>query len=417
MTKYKFYDTSSLLIKANNLFDEEEPFIISSITLNELEGIKTSAHKSAEIKYSARRVLHALSKNPTKYKVCVFTTNMLAPIEEKNLEVINDTKILASAIYWEQNFCPDNLDFITNDLALSTFANLFFGEDSIYPIKISKDNYTGYLDLCFHEDAMANLYSNLNKNLYNLYVNEYLIVRNQEKEIVDKLRWDGTQYRHVTYTNFNSKYFGEVKPMKNDVYQALAVDSLSNNQITMLKGPAGTGKSYLALSFLLHKLERHKIDKIIIFCNTVATKGSAKLGYYPGSRDEKLLDSQIGNFLSSKLGDKMVVEKMIADGELVLLPMSDIRGYDTTGMRAGVYITEAQNLDVNLMKLALQRIGEDSICIIDGDPLTQVDDDSFSGENNGMKRLSEVFRGQPFYGEVELQKIHRSQIAMIAENM
>ena len=160
----------------------------------------------------------------------------------------------------------------------------------------------------------------------------------------------------------------------------------------------------------MHKLERHKIDKIIIFCNTVATKGSAKLGYYPGSRDEKLLDSQIGNFLSSKLGDKMVIEKMIADGELILLPMSDIRGYDTTGMRAGIYITEAQNLDVNLMKLALQRIGEDSICIIDGDPLTQVDDDSFAGENNGMKRLSEVFRGQPFYGEVELQKIHRSQI-------
>ena len=52
---------------------------------------------------------------------------------------------------------------------------------------------------------------------------------------------------------------------------------------------------------------------------------------------------------------------------LVLLPMSDIRGYDTTGMRAGIYITEAQNMDVSLMKLALQRIGEDGICIIDGD--------------------------------------------------
>ena len=67
--------------------------------------------------------------------------------------------------------------------------------------------------------------------------------------------------------------------------------ALNNNQITMLKGPAGTGKSYLALSYLLNRLEKRKIDKIIIFCNTVATKGSAKLGYLPGSRDEKLLDS------------------------------------------------------------------------------------------------------------------------------
>jgi predicted ribonuclease YlaK len=49
------------------------------------------------------------------------------------------------------------------------------------------------------------------------------------------------------------------------------------------------------------------------------------------------------------------------------LPLSDIRGYDTTGMKAGIYITEAQNLDRSLMKLALQRVGEDCICIIDGD--------------------------------------------------
>jgi phosphate starvation-inducible protein PhoH len=50
--------------------------------------------------------------------------------------------------------------------------------------------------------------------------------------------------------------------------------------------------------------------------------------------------------------------------------MSDIRGYDTSNLRAGVYITEAQNLSIPLMKLALQRIGEDSVCIIDGDHKT-----------------------------------------------
>jgi predicted ribonuclease YlaK len=135
----------------------------------------------------------------------------------------------------------------------------------------------------------------------------------------------------------------------------------------MLKGPAGTGKTYLALGFLLHMLDRGQIDKVIIFCNTVATKNSAKLGFYPGSRDEKLLDSQIGNLLISKLGDRIAVEELMNREKLILLPMSDIRGYDTTGMNAGIYISEAQNLDITLMKLALQRIGEDSICIIDGD--------------------------------------------------
>ena len=121
----------------------------------------------------------------------------------------------------------------------------------------------------------------------------------------------------------------------------------------MVKGPAGSGKTLLSLGYLLHKLEKNKIDKIIIFCNTVATKDSAKLGYYPGTRDEKLLDSQIGNLLSSKFGDRYEVERMIQEGKLILLPMSDIRGYDTSGMRAGIYISEAQNLTVSLMKLAL----------------------------------------------------------------
>ena len=103
--------------------------------------------------------------------------------------------------------------------------------------------------------------------------------------------------------------------------------------------------------------------------------------------------------------------------KIVLLPMSDVRGYDTSGMRAGIYITEAQNMDVSLMKLALQRIGEDSICIIDGDQKAQVDDTAFEGSNNGMRRLSKVFKGHNIYGEVELKKIHRSQIAELAEEM
>ena len=69
------------------------------------------------------------------------------------------------------------------------------------------------------------------------------------------------------------------------------------------------------------------------------------------------------------------------------------------------------------MKLALQRIGNDGICIIDGDEKTQVDDIHFAGSNNGMKRVSKVFRGEDIYGEVELRIIHRSKIAQIAEKM
>jgi predicted ribonuclease YlaK len=265
---------------------------------------------------------------------------------------------------------------------------------------------------------MNDFYSSPDVNKFDLYINQYLLIYNKETgECIDQVCWTGAEHRHLTYGNFTSHHFGDVKPMKGDIYQALAADSLINNKITLIKGPAGSGKTYLSLGYLIHKLERHRIDKIIVFCNTVATKNSAKMGFYPGTRDEKLLDSQIGNLLISKFGGRIVVEQMINEEKLVLLPLSDIRGYDTSGMRAGIYISEAQNLDIDLMKLTLQRIGDDSICIIDGDCKTQVDDVHFAGSNNGMRRASEVFRGSDIYGEITLKNIHRSKIALLAEEM
>lgn len=240
------------------------------------------------------------------------------------------------------------------------------------------------------------------------FINEYVFIEDLQGKLVDTLCWTGNRYRKLKFDTFDSRMFGSIRPIKGDKYQQCAFDSLLNNQVTMLKGPAGTGKSIIALSYLFSLLEKNKINKIIIFCNTIATKNSAKLGFYSGSKDEKLLDSQIGNFLASKLGSKFELERLIKDETIILLPMSDVRGYDTTGMNAGIYITEAQNMDISLMKLALQRIGEDSLVIIDGDCETQVDLPAFAGTNNGMRRMSEVFRGETLYGEVELNQIHRS---------
>ena len=410
----KFYDTSSLLLKVDTLFEEKELFAISSITLNELENIKTSNSKSEDVKYAARKLLHTLDENSGDYDIEIFKEHMLKPINEADLSVTADAKILACAKAYADRR-TEEVCFVTNDLALKTLAKLFFAH--IEKVEEDEDDYCGFKEVILNTDEMSDFYSNFNQNHFNLLTNEYLIVKASNGEIVDRLCWTGDSYRHLNYQSFRSKWFGDVRPMKGDVYQAMAADSLANNKITMLKGPAGSGKTYMAMAYLLHKLDRGELDKIIVFCNTVATKNSAKLGFYPGTRDEKLLDSQIGNLLSSKLGDKIEVEKMISEGKLILLPMSDIRGYDTSGMCAGIYISEAQNLDISLMKLALQRIGEDGICIIDGDCKTQVDDINFAGSNNGMRRASKVFRGSDIYGEIELRKIHRSRIARIAELM
>lgn len=384
--------------------------VISSVSLEELESIKTSARKDVDVKYAARKVLRDLEEHYGAFEIVLYDDAYV----DAN-DVNNDAKIISTARRFAAEHPEDEVIFVSNDLLCRHLASLYL---PVEKVEEEEYEYDGYKEVYLDEDGFNNLYSNPNTNIFDLHINEYLLVYDKNTgECVDRLRWDGSTYKHLRYETFNSNWFGEIKPMKGDMYQSLAADSLANNKITLIKGPAGSGKTYLSLGFLMHKLERGKIDKIIVFCNTVATKNSAKLGYYPGTRDEKLLDSQIGNLLISKFGSRLAVEQMIDSEKLVLLPMSDIRGYDTSGMRAGIYISEAQNLDVALMKLTLQRIGEDSICIIDGDCKTQVDDISFAGSNNGMRRASQVFRGSDIYGEITLKQIHRSKIAMLAENM
>ena len=149
----KFYDTSSLLCLYNDLkFDN---FVISSITLKELENIKTSNMKDGSIKAAARKLLKALNDNIGLYQVHIFRNEMIDAILDKGLEVNNDTKILACAIDYETKNCPDDMLFVTNDMSLFAISNLFFGTDSIYKITpVETEEYLGYKDVTMSEEEM-----------------------------------------------------------------------------------------------------------------------------------------------------------------------------------------------------------------------------------------------------------------------
>ena len=409
MKRIKFYDTSSLL----KITDEEllDDIAISSITLEELENIKTSSRKDAETKRAARHLLHLLDQHIGEYTVQIFQDKFIKPIEKKNLSITNDTKILSCAIELSKKY---DITFITNDLALKHIALLFF--DKVNSVEEKEDEYCGFKEITLSGIELAYLYQFSNVNQLGLLTNEYAIIKNEDGDIIDKVCWTGSEYRPIKTKPIQSKWFGKVSPFQGDIYQILAIDSLHNNQLTVLRGKSGTGKSYLGLTYLFSLLEKQEIDKIYILCNPVATKDAARLGFYPGEKDIKLLDSQIGNFLFGKFGDRLSVEKLINEGKIVLIPTSDCRGMDISN-GCGIYITEAQNTSVSMMKLMVQRIGENTKCVIEGDDLTQVDLESYENENNGLRRLSQVFRGQPYYGEIKLKNCYRSQIADWAEKM
>ena len=246
----KFYDTCSLLLKSNNIFDDDEVFVISSITLKELEYIKTSQSKDAETKYAARRLLQSLLDNDDKYITHIYHEHMLQPIREADLEINEDMKILATAIDYAKQ---EDIQFVTNDGCLWKLARLFF--DDLERVDEDKDDYVGYYDYTFKsEEDIANFYSNyqINPIFPHMLVNQYLILRDMDGQIIDRLCWTANGYRPISFESFDSKQFGKIKPL--DVQQQFVADSLIHNKITMIQGPAGSGKTLLSLGFLFNQL-------------------------------------------------------------------------------------------------------------------------------------------------------------------
>ena len=403
----KLYDTNALIDLYDKIFNEE--FYVSRISLRELENIKNSKNKDEETKYRARKLSKRFQEQSYMYHtVCTEFDN--------DPHLGNDDKIIKAVKFLQD----EGIDvvFMTNDACCYNLAKAEGLKVRSTGAESDDESYLGFRELNLTEEELSEFYSCKDAYMCKIHPeilqNEYFFIKTKD-EVVDIYRRVGNEAKRVLYPVFNSEFFGDVKPK--DIYQRIAMDSMMNNQITIVRGPAGSGKSWLCMSYLFSLLEKGKIDKIIIFCNTVAVKNAAKLGFYPGDKNEKLLDSQVGNFLSSKLGSRIMVEKMIQEEKLVLVPVADARGYDTTGMNAGVYIQEAQNLDRELMKLLLQRLGEDTICLIDGDDTAQVDLDAYAGMNNGIKRAVEVFKGQDFFGTVQLQKVRRSRIAEVADGL
>lgn len=402
-----FYDTSSLLIKI-----PKEHFYISSVTIAELENIKTSGNKDYDIKVQARKVSNWLSDNTDRYTMVRYCADVAAHLPVPEREASNDMKILATAIYLrEDRNCE--IKFFTNDNNLFLFCREL--GLTVEKIKEEKYNYTGIYEINLTDEELEDFYYHMDSNYFNLFIGQYVIIRNIDDEVVDIYCYDGARMRPLHWDDIYSSTFGRLKPIKEDPYQACLFDSLQHNQVNMVTGRPGSGKTLISLAYLFSLLGR-TIDRIIIFCNPVAAKSSAKLGFYPGTVEEKLLSTQIGHILTGKLGDRGYVEQLIQEGQIVLIPAADARGYEVPPQSA-VLISEAQNHDVELMKLLLQRCGDDTIVICEGDVEAQVDLTDYAGNNNGLRAMSKAFRGDSQFGQVDLKLIHRSHTANLAEKM
>ena len=168
--------------------------------------------------------------------------------------------------------------------------------------------------------------------------------------------------------------------------QQNALRAIDENTVTILNGIAGTGKTYLAVTYALQMLMRDKFDKIIITRPVV--EAGEHLGFLPGSFDEKIAPYLIPvmDILSDHLSSTDIAE-MLEEKKLIILPLAYMRGI--TFKKSIVILDEGQNCTQKQLHMFLTRIGEGSKVIVTGDP-SQSDIGSASGLRDAMQRLQGV---------------------------
>ena len=409
--KVYFYDTNAVLELQNKIFDQH--FYISSVTLEELEKIKTSSRHDETVKYKARKILHLLDEYTDKYDVVMYQNVIGDIINEKLIEITPDSKIVACCSFIQNLIpCDQQLVFCTNDIACKMIASKIFGlhVESVGENKL--DEYKGFIEKSLSEKEMAYFYENNSENMFGLLINQYLILKDEKDEIVDAYRWSGTQHEPLFKRNIQSLYFDKLK--SKDIYQSCAIDSLMNCTITAITGKAGSGKSLLALMSAMYLIEKGKYDRIVVMFNPTKTRGASDMGFYGGDFIDKAMQNSIGQILTTKFGDRYAVDLLLSQNKLKLVSMADCRGMEISDSEI-LWITESQNTSIDLIKLCLSRVSSGAKVFIEGDYLSQVDSNAFDGNNNGLKRMIDVFKGHEEFGYVQLQNVWRSKIAELCE--
>lgn len=386
-----------------NLINMGYSIIINIVTVEELDNLKTN-HDYCKAK-QARHAIRAIEKfkNNIRFDIERNVDELLIS-ESPNVYNINDDIITTCA---KRNHSM----LVTNDLNLKVKSKII-GVD-ILDYNLHQNNYLGYKIVNANDNEIASVYEKPNENVFQNLTNEYVIINDTNENFCDILKWNGSAYIPVINKNIKTMFFGD-KFKPKDEYQRMAIDSLLTNQITCITGKAGSGKSLLSLVVAMNLIEAGKYSRLVVLFNPCPVRGASQLGYYSGDVVEKAMQSNIGNVLITKFGDRFLVDNYINSGKIKLVPMVDCRGMEINDDEI-LWITEAENTTTDLMKICLSRVSSGAKVFVEGD-FKQTDSSSYE-ENNGLKRVIEIFKDNSIFGYVDLQNIWRSKIAELADRL
>ena len=280
--------------------------------------------------------------------------------ETMNIQILNNEVLMSIVGQFDQNL---------KELTKLTGTNTFFRGNSI-TCKGKKEN---IIDFC---EAVKFL------------VNKYLLTQTIEKgDILLSVN------RNKETDNSNVKSFKQLikTPRKSVIArsekQSEYIKALKENDIIMSLGPAGTGKSFLAVSVGVTMLIEKKIERVIL--SRPAVEAGEKLGFLPGDMKEKvdpylrpLYDALYELFGADK------IDKKIEAGEIEIAPLAFMRG--RTLKNCFAILDEAQNATETQIKMFLTRIGENSKLVVNGDP-SQID--LINKSQSGLIKSKKILKG------------------------
>jgi PhoH-like ATPase len=329
---------------------------------------------------------------------------------------VNDNKILMAAYFLLEK--GETVVFVSKDFAArikaeaigleaQDYQNLKFAYEAIYKgisyLEVPKNTIDH-----FYKDGF------MQEPIPDLSPNEYAIITSPEHtSAVGKHDPDKHQIEPLLKIN---NVWG-IKPR--NVEQRCAVDILLRDDVKLvtLMGPAGTGKTLLALACGLRKVFDEGIYTRILVSRPIVPLGR-DIGYLPGTKEEKLFNWMQPiydnlEFLcdSSSHEPTETLRWVMESKKIEMEAVTYIRGRSLPKMY--MIVDEAQNLTPHEIKTIISRAGEGTKLILTGDP-TQIDNPYLDKDSNGLTYAVGKFRDHKIYGHIFLDKTERSELAALA---
>ncbi len=180
---------------------------------------------------------------------------------------------------------------------------------------------------------------------------------------VDRGGWSPVNQHGHRDDDREQGYVKTIKPKS--AGQAQLIEAIDSKNLVMALGPAGTGKTYLAIAKAVEALEAGKVGRIVL--SRPAVEAGESIGYLPGDMEDKLAPylRPLYDALSDRLSMKRV-RALMAEGAIEIAPVGYMRG--RTLNNAFVVIDEAQNCTYVQLKMLLTRLGWHSTMVVTGDP-------------------------------------------------